>query len=451
VTALVFGIVGLFIGELREDRPSRADGVARTRTNARSPDPRVNDNTRRIRELQGRVEGLEDELASLRDAIRSSFTVRAGGDEGANPSTLLDSYLLSFEQSAGGSEYFRLAVDAHAPLFVDRLIELVGDPAQPENLRVDLIEILGSERFEGEGRVVDGLLGLLTADASVEIAKSALEALAATADGSAIPALERYMDEVPWSNLPYEVFGTIAELAGEGRNAVLTRLVVRAKDKLARSLVLNRIDRLDVDGAIVLFDETWKQGKEARVGAAERLGSFRTDEFKRFVEERLAVETDPEVRKSLELAKAEQARIPDFNAMQAVGPPDADPNVDDPKAWASERGDMGVQWIELSYDPPLRANRLRIFEVNSAGAVVEIQTTDTRGAKRTAWRGNDPTARPGVFDLRIDAGGAKVSKVRIMLDTNRRPGWNEIDAVELLGPDGRAWAVSAVASSTYGG
>jgi hypothetical protein len=36
-----------------------------------------------------------------------------------------------------------------------------------------------------------------------------------------------------------------------------------------------------------------------------------------------------------------------------------------------------------------------------------------------------------------------------VLDTSR-PGWNEIDAVELVGPDGRAWAVRAVASSNYG-
>ena len=136
--------------------------------------------------------------------------------------------------------------------------------------------------------------------------------------------------------------------------------------------------------------------------------------------------------------------------MQAAGPPDANPNVDDSKAWATKRGDMGVQWIELTYDPPLRASRVRIFEVNSAGAVVEIQVTDTRGQKRTAWRGNDPTAKPGVFDVRIDAGGAKVAKVRVILDTDRRPGWNEIDAVELLGPTGRGWATSAVASSTYG-
>ena len=246
------------------------------------------------------------------------------------------------------------------------------------------------------------------------------------------------------------MFSTIAELAADERNAVLRRLVPRAKDDTALGDVLDRIDRADSEGALLLFDETWKHGKSSRLAAAERLGNFRTDEFKRFVEDRLAVETDPDVRLRLEEAKTEQSTVPAFDAMQAAGPPDADPNVDDPKAWASKSGDMGVQWIELTYHPPLSASRARIFEVNSAGAVIEIQAIDSQGRKRTAWLGNDPLRKPGVFDVALDAGGSKVAKLRVILDTSRRPGWNEIDAVELIGAGGRAWASSAVASSTYG-
>ena len=39
--------------------------------------------------------------------------------------------------------------------------------------------------------------------------------------------------------------------------------------------------------------------------------------------------------------------------------------------------------------------------------------------------------------------------LRVELDTNRSNGWNEIDAVELVGPDGRQWAAHARASSSY--
>jgi hypothetical protein len=44
----------------------------------------------------------------------------------------------------------------------------------------------------------------------------------------------------------------------------------------------------------------------------------------------------------------------------------------------------------------------------------------------------------------------RVRVLRLTLDTDLRPGWSEIDAVELIGPDGRAWASSATASSSYG-
>ena len=41
--------------------------------------------------------------------------------------------------------------------------------------------------------------------------------------------------------------------------------------------------------------------------------------------------------------------------------------------------------------------------------------------------------------------------MKVYLDTKRVAGWNEIDAVELIGRDGsRQWAKGASASSSYG-
>jgi len=450
LASLVCGVFALVLSAGRDDEGAPARSGARDRVSRPESDPRVGDNARRLRDLQADVERLEAELAGLRAAVRASFTLPTTGADAAGPATFLDRYLLSFADGGRGSEYFRLAVDAHAPLLVDHLTRLIADPTLAQDLRVQIIGILGTERFKGDGRVVDALLGLLHAESPLEIAKPVLEALEATADSAAIPALERYAGEVPWSNLPYEIYDAIAAIAGSERNAVLRRLLNRARDDVSRTLVLDRIDRADPDGAFLLFTDAWTLDTTVRAAAATRLGDFRTDEFKQFVAEKLSVETDPEVRKSLERARAKQGEIPGFDAMQAAGAPNADPNVDDPRAWASARGDMGLQWIELSYRTPLRVNRLRIFEVNSAGAVVEVQTVASGGQRRTVWRGADPTVRPGVFDLRIDATSYRVARVRLVLDTSRRPGWNEIDAVEVAGPDGRAWAASAVASSSYG-
>jgi len=46
--------------------------------------------------------------------------------------------------------------------------------------------------------------------------------------------------------------------------------------------------------------------------------------------------------------------------------------------------------------------------------------------------------------------GVQANQIKVYLDRRRVPGWNEIDAVELIGRDGsRQWATSAMASSSY--
>ena len=110
---------------------------------------------------------------------------------------------------------------------------------------------------------------------------------------------------------------------------------------------------------------------------------------------------------------------------------------------------MGMQWLELGYRQPRRVDAIRIFEVNSAGAIVAIETVDEKGTGRTVWKGKDPLTKPGTFVVKIRRTHYRVKLVRLVLDTNRARGWNEIDAVEILGPDGRAWADSATASSSF--
>jgi hypothetical protein len=390
------------------------------------------------------------DASGLRAAVRVSFADPSRDGGTVDSAEYLDRFVLSFGKDGGGSEYHRLVVDAHAPLLVDRILPLLADPELPSELRIQLIEILGTERFAGDPRVNSTLVGLLVPETPLDIAQSVLQALAQVGDASAVDPLERYAAVVPWSSLPYEIYDTIAELAGSQRNSVLRRIFPGARDDVSRTLILDRIDRSDPEGALSIFSEAWNADAPVRAAAALRLGNYRTDGFKRFVEDKLAVETDAVVRKNLERAREMQGKIPDYDAMQAAGPPDADPQVDHPKAWASERENMGIQWVELTYRSPLRASRLRIFEVNSAGAVVEVQTTDEHGQRRSIWQGSDPTARPGVFELKIPTTAYRVRKVRVILDTSRRPGWNEIDAVEVVGPEGRAWASSAVASSSYG-
>ena len=164
---------------------------------------------------------------------------------------------------------------------------------------------------------------------------------------------------------------------------------------------------------------------------------------------------DPEIRRRARAAlrmivPTQPAKaVPSWHPMKAAGPPDAVAALDHPNAWASKIANQGIQWLELGYRTPMRVSRIRIYEVNSAGAVTEVITIDDKGKRRTVWKGKDPTRVPGVFELKLAPTAYKVAGIRINLDTNRRNGWNEIDAVEIVGPGGRAWAATATASSTY--
>ena len=104
-------------------------------------------------------------------------------------------------------------------------------------------------------------------------------------------------------------------------------------------------------------------------------------------------------------------------------------------------------------DRPQRIHTVRVYEVYTPGAVVELVGVDPEGVRRTLWSGTDPLdpgGPAGVSEIHFPLTDYAVQKVRVVLDTDRAPGWNEIDAVEIAGPGGSAWASEAAASSTYG-
>jgi hypothetical protein len=139
-----------------------------------------------------------------------------------------------------------------------------------------------------------------------------------------------------------------------------------------------------------------------------------------------------------------------WSAFQAAGPPHAQFGVDQKTAWATMAENAGKEWLELDYEPPLIAHRIRIRETYNPGAVVELILKGEGGVEIVRIPVVD-TARtaPEWLDVPFDATGVPVRSVRVILDTSRVTGWNEIDAVELVGPKRRAWAEAARASSFY--
>jgi hypothetical protein len=140
-----------------------------------------------------------------------------------------------------------------------------------------------------------------------------------------------------------------------------------------------------------------------------------------------------------------------WTAKQATGEPDTPIGGDLGTAWASKTGDMGEVWLELSYDRAVRADAVRVFESFHPGAVAKVLAKAPDGTWDVVWEGREaPGEAPWTSEIRLAARSYATGTIRLVLDTDRVAGWNEIDAVELVGDGWRQWAKEASASSTYG-
>jgi hypothetical protein len=124
-----------------------------------------------------------------------------------------------------------------------------------------------------------------------------------------------------------------------------------------------------------------------------------------------------------------------YSANQATGAPNVDRYADDGSAWASKTADGGIEWLDLKYPKPVRANEVRIRESCGSGAVIKVEVYDEQGGAHAVWQGNDPTTELNYLMVKFPKTIFKTDRVKITLATNVVPGWNEIDAVQLLGTD----------------
>ncbi len=124
---------------------------------------------------------------------------------------------------------------------------------------------------------------------------------------------------------------------------------------------------------------------------------------------------------------------PDWSAKQAIGEPDVTTCADDPRAWASARGN-GLEWLELTYAQPVYPRELRIYQAIGRGAVARVFVRDEMGELQLVWEGSDTgDACPGVLRVPLTRTDYRVTRVRIEIDESRTGFWNLIDAVQLVG------------------
>ena len=124
-----------------------------------------------------------------------------------------------------------------------------------------------------------------------------------------------------------------------------------------------------------------------------------------------------------------------FSANQSTGVPNVDSYGDNGNAWAPKTPDGGIEWLDLKYPKPVFATEVRVRESCGSGAVIKVEVYDEKGAAHSVWQGNDPTKELNYLIVKFPKTAFKSDRVKITLATNVIPGWNEIDAVQLVGTE----------------
>jgi hypothetical protein len=136
---------------------------------------------------------------------------------------------------------------------------------------------------------------------------------------------------------------------------------------------------------------------------------------------------------------------------QATGEPDTAYATDSSTAWTPQEMDAGLEWLQVSFEKSVAVAEVRIRESYNPGAISKVTAILPDNSEMVLWEGRAPVSEaPCDLVVRPDT-PVEARTVKVYLDTARVPGWNEIDAVALIGTDSsRQWAASAKASSSYG-
>jgi len=147
---------------------------------------------------------------------------------------------------------------------------------------------------------------------------------------------------------------------------------------------------------------------------------------------------DPISQWAAEAVASSQYSDPDWSALQAVGEPDTFECGDYGTAWASASSDT-VEWLDVYYDTPVYASEINIFQTYHPDQVIKVDLIDLDGELVPLYtqQPNAAAACPYVLTIEVGQTDILAQGVRITIDQSVLGlGWNEIDAVELVGVPG---------------
>ncbi len=126
-----------------------------------------------------------------------------------------------------------------------------------------------------------------------------------------------------------------------------------------------------------------------------------------------------------------------YTASRATGAPDCEHFGNNANSWAAETADKGIEWLEVRFAKPVHATEIRIRQNDVPGTIIKVELLDEAGAKHAIWQGVDDQPYPKStivwFKKTFESTPYAVTGARITLATNAGSGYEEIDAVQLLG------------------
>ncbi|NVO04179.1 MAG: hypothetical protein HXX09_15910 [Bacteroidetes bacterium] len=120
---------------------------------------------------------------------------------------------------------------------------------------------------------------------------------------------------------------------------------------------------------------------------------------------------------------------------QMIGVPNVQKYGDNGNAWASKEQDKGEEWVKLTFEKEVNATEVRIKETYNAGAITKIVLYDNTNKSHVVYQAKSETKKNEMQYLvaKFPKTGYKTKMVKIVLDSKAITGWNEIDAVQLVG------------------
>lgn len=128
--------------------------------------------------------------------------------------------------------------------------------------------------------------------------------------------------------------------------------------------------------------------------------------------------------------------VDDWSAKQATGAPDTAECGDYVTAWASSGNDT-VEWLEVYFEQPVYATELHIVQSYTPDQVVKVEFIAVNGNYTTVYTQQPQevlTPCPYTLSVRTSPTDFPVQGARLTIDQSQLGlGWNEIDAVQLVG------------------